>query len=88
MKPRLQAARIQQCGLDFAVVLMDHSLFSETSRLEQTATAAQQLFPGIPVVLMSQDPLKVLRYHGPENVVAFLRQIRPASLAWQEYELG
>lgn len=32
--PKLQAARVTQCGLDFAVVLVDPKLFMNPSELE------------------------------------------------------
>ena len=72
--PKLQAARVTQCGLDFAV-----EAFSER---------AQALFPGVPVAMLSYDDLKVTRYHGPDDVVAFLKQVRVVSLPWVEYTIG
>ena len=70
--PKLQAARVTQCGLDFAVVLVDPKLFMNPSELEAFSERAQALFPGVPVAMLSYDDLKVTRYHGPDDVVAFL----------------
>ena len=78
--PKLQAARVTQCGLDFAVVLVDPKLFMNPSELEAFSERAQALFPGVPVAMLSYDDLKVTRYHGPDDVVAFLRQVRVVSL--------
>ena len=86
--PKLQAARVTQCGLDFAVVLVDPKLFMNKKDLEAFAEQAQSLFPGVPVALLSYDDLKVTRYHGPDEVVAFLKQVRAVSLPWVEYSLG
>lgn len=74
--PKLQAARVTQCGLDFAVVLVDPKLFMNPSELEAFSERAQALFPGVPVAMLSYDDLKVTRYHGPDDVVAFLKQVR------------
>ena len=76
--PKLQAARVTQCGLDFAVVLVDPKLFMNPSELEAFSERAQALFPGVPVAMLSYDDLKVTRYHGPDDVVAFLKQVRVA----------
>ena len=46
--PKLQAARVTQCGLDFAVVLVDPKLFMNPSELEAFSERAQALFPGVP----------------------------------------
>lgn len=86
--PKLQAARVTQCGLDFAVVLVDPKLFQNKKEKEAFAEQAQSLFPGVPVALLSYDELKVTRYHGPDDVVAFLKQIRPVSLPWVEYSIN
>ena len=84
--PKLQAARVTQCGLDFAVVLVDPKLFMNPSELEAFSERAQALFPGVPVAMLSYDDLKVTRYHGPDDVVAFLKQV--VSLPWVEYTIG
>ena len=86
--PKLQAARVTQCGLDFAVVLVDPKLFLNPSELEAFSERAQALFPGVPVAMLSYDDLKVTRYHGPDDVVAFLKQVRVVSLPWVEYTIG
>ena len=83
--PKLQAARVTQCGLDFAVVLVDPKLFMNPSELEAFSERAQALFPGVPVAMLSYDDL---RYHGPDDVVAFLKQVRVVSLPWVEYTIG
>ena len=49
--PKLQAARVTQCGLDFAVVLVDPKLFMNPSELEAFSERAQALFPGVPVAI-------------------------------------
>lgn len=86
--PKLQAARVTQCGLNFAVVLVDPKLFMDADALEAFAKRAQNLFPDVPVALLSHDDLKVTRYHGPDDIVAFLKQIRVVSLPWVEYTIG
>lgn len=86
--PKLQAARVTQCGLDFAVVLVDPKLFMNPKELEAFSERAQALFPGVPVAILSHDELKVTRYHGPDDVVAFLKQVRVVSLPWVEYSIG
>ena len=84
--PKLQAARVTQCGLDFAVVLVDPKLFMNPSELEAFSERAQALFPGVPVAMLSYDDLKVTRYHGPD--LAFVKQVRVVSLPWVEYTIG
>ena len=38
--------------------------------------------------MLSYDDLKVTRYHGADDVVAFLKQVRVVSLPWVEYTIG
>ena len=85
---KFQAARVTQCGLNFAVVLVSPLLFNDKKELEAFAERAQELFPDAPVALLSYDALKVTRYHGPDDIVAFLKQIRPVNLPWVEYSIG
>ena len=40
------------------------------------------------MAMLSYDDLKVTRYHGPDDVVAFLKQVRVVSLPWVEYTIG
>ena len=69
-------------------VLVDPKLFMNPSELEAFSERAQALFPGVPVAMLSYDDLKVTRYHGPDDVVAFLNQVRVVSLPWVEYTIG
>ena len=67
---------------------MDPKLFMNPKDVEAFSEEAQKLFPDVPVALLSHDDLKVTRYHGPDDVVAFLKQVRVISLPWVEYTIG
>lgn len=45
-------------------------------------------FPGIPIVLMAQDPSGIPIFHGRKDLVSFMGNIRLDAIRWREYRHG
>lgn len=46
------------------------------------------LFPGLPIILVSQDATGFPIYHGRKDLVAVLSDVPLDSIAWREYSYG
>ena len=78
------AAVIREQGVNFAVVLVTRHATQLASR-EATARSVRPLFPGLPVVLCSQDSQGTPSYFGREDLVRFLVNVYLEQLPWKKY---
>jgi len=69
----------------FAVVIVKPSAMAASVDSEKTRVAFQGLFPGLPVVLASQDSRGVFSYQGRTDLVGFLASIDASRIPWGEY---
>lgn len=78
------AALIREQRVEFTVVLVARHATQPGSR-EATARSVQQLFPGLPVVLCSQDSQGTPSYFGRRDLVQFLASVFLEQLPWKQY---
>ena len=55
---------------------------------DQTQWQLPPLFPGLPLVLMSQDYTGTPTYWGRSDIIRFLAAIDPARLPWREHRVA
>ncbi|MWK55795.1 hypothetical protein GO594_07400 [Pseudomonas otitidis] len=82
---KFQGAVILEQGVTFAIVLVKHSITGSQHQAEETRGGFQPYFPGIPVVLASQDSSGRFRFHGRKDLADFLANIHPSQIPWAEY---
>lgn len=82
---KLQGAVVKEQGATFAIVVVKPSSTQTTSSTSDTKSAFQPYFPGLPLVLASQDSQGRFTYHGRKDIVAFLARIDPSRIPWKEY---
>jgi hypothetical protein len=83
---RVEGAVVKEQGQTFAIVVVKPSLLNDpTSRDEAILTFSQQLFQGLPVVLMAQDGSGVPTYYGRPEISQFLAEVPLESIPWQQY---
>jgi hypothetical protein len=82
----ITAAVVREQQTTFAVVVVKQSAMQPQNR-DETQRSFQPLFPGLPVVLMSQDHQGRPTYWGRRDISRFLAGIDPARLPWKEYRI-
>ena len=79
------AALVREQGVEFAVVsVKSHVLSSQSSRSDAIDAASSQ-FPGLPIVLMSQDSRGTPTYWGRKDIVRFLSNVPFELLPWRRF---
>lgn len=82
---KVQGAVIKEQGVTFAIVVVKKNVVDSTSQSEDAMGLFRPLFPGVPVVLMGQDPRGIPTYRGRKDLVNFLANIHPSRIPWKEY---
>jgi hypothetical protein len=84
---KITAAVVREQRTTFAVVVVKKSAMQPHNR-DETQRSLQPLFPGLPVVLMSQDRAGTPTYWGRSDISRFLASVDPARLPWREHRLA
>lgn len=83
---KIQGAIIKEQGATFAVVIVKQSAMQTATASEKTREAYRGCFPGLPIVLASQDPHGRFQYQGRNDLVKFLASILASQIPWKTYE--
>lgn len=78
-------AIIERQGLRFAAVAVKPYVLGYSGACEEAAAKYAPYFPGLPIVLMSQNADGVPKYCGDADCIASLSALGPASIPWQTY---
>lgn len=84
---KITAAVVREQQTTFAVVVVKQSAMLPHNR-HRTQRSFQPLFPGMPVVLMSQDHQGTATYWGRSDISRFLASVEPARLPWREHQVA
>lgn len=82
---KLQGAVVKEQGVTFAVALVKVSAMQTIKSASSARDSLQSYFPGLPLILASQDSRGRFTYHGRKDIVAFLAKIDAYRLPWKEY---
>lgn len=82
---KLQGAVVKEQRVTFAIVVVKKSAMQTSAAADSSRMAFQQFFPGIPLILASQDSRGRFEYQGRKDIVGFLANIDPSRIAWKEY---
>lgn len=80
-----QGAVIREQGVTFAVVIVKKHVIDSSAEANQTITAFQPVFPGLPVVLMAQDYQGTPTYYGRQDIARFLATVPLEAIPWKQY---
>jgi len=83
----VEGALIKEQGVTFGIVIVKHGAMEPSVR-QRTLAWASPLFPGHPVVLMSQDSSGTPSYFGRTDIVTFLSRLPLSSIPWKRYTLN
>ncbi len=82
---QFDGAVIKEQGVTFAIVVVKHSAVMNNSTINSTQHSFQPYFPGMPIVLMSQDSNGRPTYYGRKDIVNFLANVFMEQIPWKTY---
>ena len=85
---KFQGAKIREQGVDFAIVIVKPHILNSPNERNETISSFSPIFPGIPLVLMTQDAMGVPTYYGRKDIVDFLANIHISQIPWKEYTVS
>ena len=84
----IHGAVVKEQGVTFAIVVVKQSATSSNSEANATRASFQGLFPGLPLVLASQDSRGIFEYQGRRDIVNFLASISASRIPWKKYTIS
>lgn len=84
---RLKAAKTNQKGATFAVVLVEKSVIENRENAFHIVRHFQGVFPDTHIVLAYEKPGEPPLYFGRPDIANKLQGLAMASIAWTEYDL-
>ena len=85
---KVQGAVIKEQGVTFAIVIVKSHVLNSQSESQKTVQAFTPIFPGMPIILMSQDSRGVPTYWGRKDIVKFLANLHISQIPWKEYTIS
>jgi hypothetical protein len=82
---QFQGAVVKEQGVTFAVVVVQRHVVEDPNHAEQAISSFSGAFPGIPIVVMGQDPWGRARYYGRRDIVNFLANVPIQHIPWRQY---
>lgn len=82
---RIKGSIVEEQGVTFAIVLVKHPATQTPSEAEKARAAFQGYFPGMPLILASQDSHGIFHYQGRKDIVDLLANIDPSQIPWKEW---
>lgn len=83
---RFQGAHLEEQGVEFAVVVVKPHVVQSRLEAGRAQLAFQPVFPGLPIVLMTQDSSGTPTYFGRPDLADFLARVPLDAIPWQEFE--
>lgn len=83
----IEGAVIREQGQTFAVVVVKPSAMSSNHEAQRVAASYAELFPGVPIVLMSQDLRGIPTYWGRKDIAKFMANIQLTQIPWKKYTI-
>lgn len=81
----IDGAVVTEQGVTFAIVVVTQAAMNDPAGVR---AAFRGIFPGMPIVLASQDPFGSFEYQGRTDLVEFLASIDPSRIPWMQYTVS
>lgn len=82
---QLEGAVIKEQGQTFAVVVVKRHVTDSRHEASSAMQSFSRCFPGMPIVLMSQDSRGVPTYFGRRDIANFLSGVPTSAIPWKRY---
>jgi hypothetical protein len=85
---RIQSAVIIAQGITFMVVAVPKPVLDDRQKAEQTINFLQARWAGMPLALVTCDPLGApTAYYGPGDLALQLLRIPPTAVPWKDLSI-
>ena len=85
---QLEGAVIKEQGQTFAVVVVKTHITDNRHEAAQASQSFSRCFPGMPIVLMSQDSRGTPTYFGSRDLANFLSRVSMTRIPWKRYSFN
>ena len=82
---QLEGAVVKEQGQTFAVVVVKRHVTDNRHEASSAMHSFSRCFPGMPIVLMSQDNRGVPTYFGRRDIANFLSRVPTSAIPWKRY---
>ncbi|WP_088226747.1 hypothetical protein [Desulfosporosinus sp. FKB] len=88
MSYQITGSVVNDQGVKYAIVLVDHDVVQNISQNEEAINAYRHLFPGMPIILLGRDWQGKSTYYGQKDIVDYISQIDPQRIPWRRYVIA
>ena len=85
---QFEGAVVREQGVTFAAVIVERQVVDNPALAGRAIASFSRAFPGIPVVLMGQDPSGRATWFGRRDIARFLANTPLAAMPWRRYSLN
>jgi hypothetical protein len=86
---QFQGALIKEQGVTFAIVVVKRHILSNRPEADKLIRSFQQnVFGGVPVVLMAQDMRGAPTYYGRSDIARFMSRVALSQVPWKQYSIS
>jgi hypothetical protein len=82
---QIEGAVIEEQGQTFAVVVVKRHVTENRHEAASAMQSFSRYFPGMPIVLMSQDSRGRATYFGRSDISKFLARVPRHAIPWKRY---
>ncbi|MBN8648310.1 MAG: hypothetical protein J0L55_10175 [Caulobacterales bacterium] len=82
---QFEGAVVKEQGITFAIVIVKRFVTESQSRASEAIRSFSSFFPGLPIVLMSQDSRGMPTYFGRKDIANFLASVPMQAIPWKRY---
>lgn len=82
---QLEGAVIKEQGQTFAVVVVKRHVTDSGHAANDAIASFSRCFPGMPIVLMSQDSRGTPTYFGRRDIANYLARVPMNAIPWKRY---
>lgn len=82
---QIDGAVIKEQGQTFAVVAVKRHVTDNRNEANNAIASSSRCFPGMPIVLMSQDSRGSPTYFGRRDIANFLARVPMRAIPWKRY---
>lgn len=85
---QIHGAVIKEQGVTFAIVVVKNHVIHNLQSANKALLSFASVFPGIPVILMSQELRGTPTFFGRRDIVSFLSRIPINAIPWKMYTIA
>lgn len=84
---KFQGAVVNAEGTTFAIIVVRPATLQSAELRQEAIRRYNPIFPGVPIILMAQDPRGRARWYGRPELVSFLSTLKLHQIPWKQYTL-